>query len=163
MLIKNKIVMLLCAFVFFAYNASAQKLLSEQSLPPELSIRLHCGNVYLGWLNPDGARQLSNEYEMVFEVTGGKNQLFSASGSFDWKDRTVFIAGSNWWYDDNTTNGWSMIPNVSNYSFQSQPFQTDLGRRALFKLVPGTVFAAPNTEEGFYTFTVNLEIQDITY
>jgi hypothetical protein len=163
MLIKNKIVMLLCAFVLIAYNGTAQKVLGDQILCPpscpELSISLQSGNIYLGWLNPDGSRQLSTEYEMVFEVTGGQNQSFSASGSFDWKDRNVFITGSVWWKSKNN-GGWNMIDNVSNYSFHDQTFITNSEKKALFKLVPGTVFAAPDAQEGFYTFEATLEISD---
>jgi hypothetical protein len=166
MLLKIRLILILSALVLVSSNTFAQKVLnlsSDNNTP--LSINLVTGNFYLGWLNPDGAKQLSSEYEMIFEVTGNSSQNFTATGSFDWKDGNVFITGSTWFYDDKRTNGWNLMSNVSNYSFSNQPFQIKSGqvKKALFKLVPGTVFAAPNAQEGFYTFAVNLEVQDTSH
>jgi len=75
-------------------------------------------NIYLGWLNPDGAKDLNGtEFNMDFKVTGGNGWPFEASASFGGAGSTnstafaiseqtnapvttVFITGSSWWYDN---------------------------------------------------------------
>ena len=164
MLVKIRLILIVAAIVLFAYDAKAQKVIGDDILTgggSKLSVNLVSGNFYLGWLNPDGARQLSNEFEMIFEVCGAKKQKFSAIGSFDWKDRTVFITNNRWYYDGYNNNSWQMIPGDGNYFAKNDCKIKDSNiAKAYFKLVPGTVFASPNAKEGFYTFEVTLEVQD---
>lgn len=87
----------------------------------ELTVMNVCGNIYLGWLNPDGAKILGENYEMTFIVRGGNGWKFQAKGYFGDNiddnlvlstreiinnrniantliDENVFITGSRWQY-----------------------------------------------------------------
>jgi len=82
----------------------------------EIDITNVTGNIYLGWLNPDGAKDLGTAYNMDFKVKGGNGWPFEASARFgstgsngtvayanyegatDVATDNVFITGSTWAY-----------------------------------------------------------------
>ncbi len=163
MLVKFKILVVLATFLSISYCSEAQKMFNDQILcgDSKLSVRMITGNVYLGWINPDGAKELSNDYALEFEVLGTANQKFRAQGTFDWRDRTVFIMGSRWFYDDRNTATWTMLDGGNSFNKADFRIKTNT-KKAHFKLVPGTLFASPSSLEGFYTFEVQLEVQDLS-
>ncbi len=87
----------------------------------ELTVVNNCGNIYLGWLNPDGSKILGDGYDMTFKVQGGNGWKFEANGSFGEdpgsfstdavaysynetagaQTNNVFITGSQWYYNGN--------------------------------------------------------------
>ncbi len=84
----------------------------------EIDITNITGNIYLGWLNPDGAKDLGQSYDMQFKVKGGNGWPFEATARFgtqpnsdnnvaysnyegltnDYPTNNVFITGSTWKY-----------------------------------------------------------------
>jgi hypothetical protein len=211
----------------------------------ELTVVNTCGNIYLGWLNPDGSRVLGEEFAMTFEVQGGNGWKFQASGYFGdgtndvyvsgmreksfydnvglpKVDNNVFITGNQWYYKPtnstgtytavdagnifpaaafdlsgemykfNGTDGGKPLPGDTYGNGQGENFDisktttwanngTIMGMwktenstccRYLsnacegfgtFKLVPGTVWAAPDAFEGFYTFPVYIQVDYMTF
>ncbi len=85
----------------------------------EIDVANITGNIYLGWLNPDGAKDLGTAYNMQFKVTGGNGWPFEASARFgstgsngtvayanyegttDQATNNVFITNSVWHYQPN--------------------------------------------------------------
>ncbi len=201
----------------------------------EIDIANVTGNIYLGWLNPDGAKDLGSDFSMVFRVSGGNGWPFEATASFgenaisndvtaysmneqtNQPDNNVFITGSSWSYSQDNSN-WSQVGSSQRFFSQhfslsggmgmfkfgniytgpelgstygpegthnTYPFGQDVMKRAwngtqttvgvpreydnacqgsgYFKLVPGTVWAAPDAAEGFYTFPVYVEVDYLTF
>jgi len=102
----------------------------------EIDINNVTGNIYLGWLNPDGAKDLGSAYNMQFKVKGGNGWPFEATAKFgstgsdgsvayanyegttDEATNNVFITGSTWKYE---ANGHSAI-NINAQTFNSEHF-----------------------------------------
>jgi len=94
------------------------------------------GNIYLGWLNPDGAKDLGTAYNMQFKVTGGNGWPFEANATFgaagsnatnafacdeqnnDQMTNNVFITGSTWTYQP---EGGTLV-NITGQQWTNQKF-----------------------------------------
>lgn len=169
MALKFKFLSVLVLLIMAGSSAYSQKTLGNevQCHVYDIDIDLISGDCDLGLLNPDGAKILSSNYVLVFKVQGEvKKQLFSAKGTFDWKDRNVFITNNKWYYNgyqNNNSDNWYQLPGNGN-DFEKEDCKTknDNSKKAYFKFVPGTVFAAPDATEGFYSFEVKLEVQSLT-
>jgi len=197
----------------------------------ELTIQNYCGNLYLGWLNPDGARDLGNNYKMTFKVHGGNGWPFESNATFGGAGsdantafandeqtgnptKTVFITGSNWYYNGgnignqqftnyhgtlsgsmntfgtmytpegsygSAADGYDIVKEISttyndnasiarrwtfedpNCYFCVAEFSNACQGDGTFELIPGTVWAAPNAKEGFYTFPVYIDVDYLTF
>ena len=197
----------------------------------EIDVTNITGNIYLGWLNPDGAKDLGPTYNMQFKVTGGNgwpfeaNAYFGADGSNadvafakdeqhgDAFTNNVFITGSVWhyapaggspttitgqvWNDQHfvlsgvmgqfdgfvngpkigdtyggghgvlpsTTPKWQDNAKVKSFWDKCEgccPSNACKGE-GMFVLTPGTIWASPDAEEGFYTFPVYIEVDYLTF
>ncbi len=200
----------------------------------EIDINNVTGNIYLGWLNPDGGKDLEG-YNMLFHITGGNGWAFEASGSIGESTnstehiayainettnlpvRTVFLGGSKWFFTNNV-GSWNQVGTTqkficNKFSLSGQPgffkdantkedvagpqpgdtygpegssndyddksdingfwnlYQVEYSRQCSnacwgngwFKLNPGTVWASPEAEEGFYIFPVYIEVDYLTF
>ncbi len=100
----------------------------------ELTIMNNCGNIYLGWLNPDGSKILGDGYTMTFKVKGGNGWKFEANGTFGYDPTSfstdavaysynetagvatnnVFITGSQWYYNNGAVQSGNFFTNYEN-------------------------------------------------
>ncbi len=99
-------------------------------------IDVECENdfVYLGWLNPDGVKDISNQ-PMFFHVTGGNGWPFEATTKVGsqtfrgghWANSfngapgvtqhldNVYITGGKWYYNNGQGFGWVGDEDLNNY------------------------------------------------
>lgn len=167
MTLKVKLLTVLAVLILAGTSALAQKVLGDQVQCDAISVSLISGDCNLGLLNPDGAKILSSDYVLMFEVQGeSKKQPFSAVGTFDWKDRNVFITNNKWYYNgyqNQNGNSWFPMPgNGNNFTKNDCKTKNDNSKKAFFKFVPGTVFAAPDATEGVYSFEVRLDVESLS-
>ncbi len=139
----------------------------------ELTIQNNCGDIYTGWMGPDGSISLGEAYALSFTVKGGDGWKFEASGSFGsdaesfgsnviaypLEERTgktnysVFISGSRWEY-----NGLEV--QSGNFLGNGLPLIT-LSSHGLFNLPdfanPGLIDSSANNAAGSISRLKNIQ------
>lgn len=98
----------------------------------ELIIQNKNGNIYIGWINPDGSKILGTGYSMTFEVRGANGWRIESNGKFGNPSSTsavvyaideqtglptnnVFITGSFWKWNNSTIPGGAQFTDYLSY------------------------------------------------